>query len=43
MWASIFWLKPECVSEKIKIKVKLYIKVQKYKIVIQKLHLNKKG
>ena len=31
MWVIIFWLKSECVIEKIKIKVKLYRKVQKFK------------
>ena len=31
MWAIIFWLKLECVIEKIKIKVKLHKKVQKFK------------
>ena len=31
MWVIIFWLKPECAIEKIKIKVKLYRKGQKYK------------
>ena len=25
MWVIIFWLKPECVIEKIKIKAKLFI------------------
>ena len=24
MWANIFWLKPQCLNKKIKIKVKLF-------------------
>ena len=44
MWVIVFWLKPECVTEKTKTKVKLYRKVQNRSIKhIQKQHLNKKG
>ena len=45
MWVIVFLLKPECVTEKIKIKVKLYRKVENRSIkhIILKRHLNKKG
>ena len=43
MWEIIFWLNPDCVIEKIKIKIKLDRKYRSTKHVLQKLHFNKKG
>ena len=43
MWEIIFWLNPDCVIEKLKIKMKLDRKYRSTKHALQKLHLNKKG